>query len=320
MSLRQRAIPALATLTLLVSGCASVTVQPDTSQPGTPAPLPASPTPVEAATTPPAAAAMPAFSHVYLMVLENEEFGSLVGNAQAPYLNSLIAKYGLATNYDGVAHPSQPNYVALVSGSTQGVTDDNTHDLTGKSLFDQLDAAGKTWNVFAQDYPGSCYTGSTHAGSGEGVGAAGTYGRKHNPAVSFTAITSNPTRCARIQDLAHFDPAVSDFEMIVPNECNDMHSCSIATGDAFLKAFVPSITSSPAFAGGVLFITTDEGKTDIGGGGRVATVVVSPMVTPGFTSGAAYDHYSLLRTIEDSWNLGCLGQACSAANMAEFFH
>jgi hypothetical protein len=261
----------------------------------------------------------PQFKHVYLLVLENEEYGSLVGSANAPFLNGLIAKYGLATNYFGIAHPSQPNYLALFSGSTQGVTDDAIHDIAATNLADQLETAHKTWSVFAQDYPGGCFAGATQNGAGEGIGAAGTYARKHDPAISFTDISSNPARCARISDLAAFDPAAADFEFIVPNQCNDMHSCSVATGDAFLRTFVPRITSSPAFAGSVLFITTDEGTTNANGGGQVATVVVSPLGKSGFSSAVRHDHYSLLKTIEDSWGLPCLGHACSATAMAEFF-
>jgi phosphatidylinositol-3-phosphatase len=262
---------------------------------------------------------LPDFAHVYLLVLENHEAGSIVASASAPYINSLIARYGLATDYTGVSHPSQPNYIALFSGSTQGITDDGVHTLSATNLVDQLETKGKTWNVFAQDYPGGCYAGTTNSGSGDGIGVAGSYARKHDPAISFTDIASNPTRCARISSLASFDPAAGNFELIVPNDCNDMHSCSIATGDAFLKTFVPRITSSPAFADSVLFITFDEGTSDIGGGGLVATVVVSPLTSAGFTSATAYSHYSILRTIEDAWGLGCLGKACSATNMGAFF-
>jgi phosphatidylinositol-3-phosphatase len=315
VSFRARHIASIALLASFVAGCAGVTVTAAAVQTSGPSPTAATSVGASAA----ASIGLPDFAHVYVLVLENEEYGSLVGSSKAPYLNGLIAKYGLATNYEAVAHPSQPNYVALFSGSTQGLTDDNSHDLAGTNLADQLEARGKTWNVFAQDYPGSCFTASTHAGDGGGIGAGGTYARKHNPAISFADIASNPARCARIVDLSQFDPAAADFSLIVPNQCNDMHSCSVSIGDAFLQSFVPRITSSAAFANSVLFITTDEGTSDTGGGGRVATVVVSPLVGAGFTSAAPYDHYSLLRTIEDAWNLGCLGQACSANNMAGFF-
>lgn len=314
MSLPGRPVIVCALLSVLVGACSSASAAPAPTAPAATAPAAATSAPTAAV-----ASGLPHFNHVYLIVLENEEYTSVVGSGQAPYLNSLISGYGLATNYFGVAHPSQPNYLALFSGSTQGVTDDGKHDIGATNLADQLEAKGKTWSVFAQDYPGSCFTGSTHDGNGGGIGQPGAYARKHVPAISFTDIATNPARCARITDLAAFDPAVSDFELIVPNLCNDMHSCPIATGDAFLKAFVPRIVSSPAFAGSVLFITTDEGSTNTGGGGQVATVVVSPLVKAGSTSAVRYDHYSLLRTIEDSWGLGCLGQACSATDMAAFF-
>jgi hypothetical protein len=257
--------------------------------------------------------------HVYLIVLENEEYGSLVGSGQAPYLNELIATSGLAANYFAVSHPSQPNYLALFSGSTQGVTDDSNHDLAGTNLADQLEAAGKTWAVFAQDYPGGCFTGASHDGTGEGGGAAGSYARKHVPAISFTDISSNPARCSRISNLAAFDPAAADFELIVPNQCNDMHSCPIATGDAFLKAFAPRITASPAFAGSLLIVTFDEGKTDLEGGGQVLTLLVGPGVKAAYASKTRHDHYSLLRTIEEAFGLDCLGRACAANDLGEFF-
>jgi phosphatidylinositol-3-phosphatase len=309
LSSRGRSFAAIALAGLVVASCSGSSVTP---APSTPAPL--------LSTAPRATpSGQPRFAHIYVIVLENEEYSSLVGSAAAPFLNGLIATSGLATNYFGVAHPSQPNYLALFSGSTQGVTDDGNHDLAGTNLADQLEAAGKTWNVFAQDYPGGCFTGATKGGKGEGVGAAGSYARKHDPAISFTDISSNPARCARITNFAAFDPTAADFELIVPNQCNDMHSCPIATGDSFLSTFVPRITSSPAFANSVLFITTDEGSSDTSGGGQVLTLVVSPLAKAGFASKVHYDHYSLLRTIEDAWGLPCLGQACSASDMADFF-
>jgi acid phosphatase len=259
--------------------------------------------------------AVPAFAHVWVLVLENASFATLVGGSADPYYHSLIASYGQATNYFAVGHPSQPNYVALFSGSTQGITDDGTHDISAANLADQLQAHGKTWRVYEQDYPGGCYAGSGSSGPSEGFGVPGSYARKHDPAISFDDVRSDPSRCASITSLAGFDPAAANFELIVPNTCNDMHSCPLATADAFLSAFVPVITASPAFGNSVLFITTDEGTGD----NRVSTLVVSPLAKPGFSSSVRHDHYSLLRTIEDAWGLGCLGQACKTNDMSEFF-
>ncbi len=259
---------------------------------------------------------VPAFRHVYLIVMENKDYGSIVGSSAAPYLNRLIHDYGLASRYNAVAHPSEPNYIALFSGATQGVNDDGVHDLSAKNVADQLEDHGRTWRVFAQNVPRGCFTGTVASGGADGTG---TYARKHEPAISFADIASDPARCRNITNFSDFDPAAADFELIVPNMCNDMHDCSVSTGDDFLRSFVPRITGSAAFADSVLFITWDEGTGGSGGGGRVATIVVSPLVNAGFVSNVPHTHYSLLRTIEAAWDLGCLRHSCSANDLREFF-
>ncbi|HEX8939336.1 MAG TPA: alkaline phosphatase family protein [Candidatus Limnocylindrales bacterium] len=259
---------------------------------------------------------LPAFGHIYLIVMENHEYGSIVGSGAAPYINGLIHGYGLAAAYDAVAHPSEPNYLALFSGSTQGVTDDGVYNLGASNLADQLEAHGRSWRIYAQNDGPGCYTGPTYTA---GIDGPGTYARKHEPAISFTDISGSAARCSHVGPLAGFDPAAANFELIVPNMCNDMHDCSVATGDSFLRGFVPRITASPAFADSVLFITWDEGSSGTGGGGHVATVVVSPHVAPGTVSALPHTHYSLLRTVEDAWGLGCLANACGANDMRELF-
>lgn len=262
---------------------------------------------------------LPAFTHVYIVVMENEDYGDIIGSADAPYINLLSTQYALATNYSGVAHPSQPNYIALFSGSTQGVTDDNQWDISAPNVADQLERAGKTWKMFAQNYPLGCYTGMVASGGADGPG---DYARRHVPAMSFTGISQDPARCANITSFANFDPAAADYQFIVPNLCNDMHDCPVATGDAFLAGFVPTILASPAWQnGGVLFITWDENKSYAGtGGGLVPTLIIGNGVQSGFQSAASYDHYSLLRTIQNSWHLGCLAESCRASDFLEFFH
>jgi phosphatidylinositol-3-phosphatase len=295
-------------------GAATAPAMPPTSPSG---PSPSASTPTSPRpTTGVQGTGVPEFRHVYLIVMENKGYGSIVGSNAAPYLNSLIRRYGLATRYDAVAHPSEPNYIALFSGGTQGVRDDGIHDLTAKNLADQLEQHGRTWRVFAQNVPLGCYKGAVASGGPDGNG---TYVRKHEPAISFTSIARNPGRCRNVANFSHFDPAAADFELIVPNMCNDMHDCSVAVGDDFLRRFVPRITRSAAFADSVLFITWDEGTGGSGGGGRVATIVVSPLVAAGYTSNVPHTHYSLLRTIEASWGLGCLRHSCAANDMREFF-
>jgi hypothetical protein len=266
-----------------------------------------------------AAAALPSFSHIYMIVMENHEYGSIVGSSRAPFLNGLIRRYGLATNYHAVSHPSEPNYLALFAGSTFGIRDDGIHNLVGRDLADQLAAHGRTWHVYAQDLPSRCFTGASARGGVDLVGAAGWYARKHEPAISFTDIARSTTRCGLITRLAVFNPNTANFELIVPNMTNDMHDGAVAQGDAFLRAFVPRITGSPSFATSLLVITWDEGSTSLGGGGHVATIVISPAVRAGFRSAVSHDHYSLLRTVEDAWGLGCLNRSCSANDLREFF-
>jgi hypothetical protein len=258
---------------------------------------------------------IPTLDHVYLIVLENHGLASVLGDRGAPYLNSLIARYGLAANYIAVARPSQPNYIALFGGSTKGIADNDNHDVSGPNLADQLEAAGRSWRVFAQNVPSGCFTGVEASAGPDGPGI---YARKHEPAISFTDISANPSRCANITDFSHFDPGAADFELIIPNRCNDMHDCTVDVGDQFLAGFVPRILDSPEFRdGGALFITFDEG-TD-GGSQQVATIVAGPRVPAGLRSTVAHSHYSLLRTIEDTFGLGCLDESCDANNMSEFF-
>ena len=262
------------------------------------------------------AAGLPTFRHAYVLVLENKSLDSIIGNPQAPYLNGLANRYGLATNYGAVAHPSQPNYLALFGGWTHGVTDDRSHNLEGPSIATELDASGRTWRVVEQNVPPGCFTGGSASGGEDGPG---TYARKHNPAISFTQIQGSPDRCANIVDFSHFRPNAADYQFIAPNLCNDMHNCSIAQGDAFVRGFLGNLLKAPTWGSDdVVFITFDEGSRS-DRLNLVPLIVVSDRVRSGFRSATAHTHYSLLRTIEDSWGLPCLGQACAANDLSEFF-
>jgi phosphatidylinositol-3-phosphatase len=272
----------------------------------------------DAGTTGPSVPAgrIPAFSHVYLIVLENHSLADVVQTGAMPYLDSLIARGALATNYSAVARPSQPNYLALFSGDTHGVTDDRNHDLSAPTIADQLEAHGRTWRAWAENLPAQgCFTGAT---ARDGVDGPGTYARKHEPAISFGSISESPDRCRNIQPLSAFDPGAADFHLIVPNLCRDAHDCPLSAADDFLASFVPRILESGAWrVGGVLFVTFDEGSKDHGQ--TVPLVAVSPYVRAGTRSAAPYSHYSLLRTIEDAWGLECLARACAAHDVADLF-
>jgi hypothetical protein len=300
--------------TTTVSLEASPSAGPTATAPGAPTASPRSTSPGASSS---AVGPLPAFGHIFVVVMENHEESAIIGNQAAPYINGLARRYGLATDYRAVAHPSEPNYLALWSGSTQGVTNDGVYNFTsGLTLADQVEASGRSWHVAAENVPLGCFRGATASGGPDG---GGSYARKHEPAISWTSVSGDPPRCARITDFSHFDPNLGNLWFIVPNLCHDMHDCSIATGDAFLRSWLPTILTSNAFADGVVFLTWDEGSTSIGGGGKVATIVISPLAKAGFASGVRHTHYSLLRTIEDAWRLRCLADACSANDLREFF-
>jgi phosphatidylinositol-3-phosphatase len=266
---------------------------------------------------PGSAVPVPAFSRVYLLVLENKS-EEILGSPAAPYLNKLFHSGAISTDYQGIAHPSQPNYLALFSGSPQGVFDDEPHNIDAPTLADQLEAAGRTWRVFAEDFPAdNCYTG---ASSTDGPDGPGKYVRKHNPAISFRSISGSADRCANIQPLMAFEPSIAAFNWIVPNECHIMHDCSVAQGDAWLRGFLPRILDSAAFRapGSVLFITFDEGE-HLARDNEVVAAAIGPGIEVGKESPIAHTHYSLLRTIQEGFRLPCLANSCEANTLGELF-
>src|SRR5213595_637224 len=303
-------------------------VPPPTAAPAATAVGPAAPAsttaPSHAASPAPVRATVPAFSNIFEIVMENHEYGSVIGRPDAPYVNNLAATYGLATNYFAASHPSLPNYLALTAGSTFGVASDcTTCYVSATNIADQVEASGRSWKAYMEDMPSPCYLGAS----------AGNYAMKHDPFMYYNDIRNNAGRCAaHVVPFTQFGSDMSsgrvpNFVWITPNMCNDMHDCAVSTGDGWLRSVVPTITSSAAFRnGGVLFITWDEGSSSAGccadaWGGRVATLVISPRSISGFRSSVAENHYGLLRTIEDGFHLAHLGAAGWSSNtpLREYF-
>ena len=270
---------------------------------------------------------IPAFSHVFIIVMENEAYEKILGNTTAaPYINSLAQRYAVAANYHGITHPSLPNYLALTAGDTFTITSDCTDCFVDHpNIVDQLEAAGKSWKAYMESMPSACFVGD----SGK------LYRQKHNPFIYYDNIRNNPARCNKIVPFSQFDAdlqanALPNYVWITPNMCNDIHDCSLATGDAWLQTWVSKILASPAWQqDGALFLTFDESNHSdntscctYAFGGHVLTLVISPLARPAYQSQVAYDHYSLLRTIEESWGLPPLAHAgcdCSPS-MADFFN
>jgi acid phosphatase len=286
-------------------------------------PAPSTPATVSGAPTSTPDRGVPAFKHIFVIVLENKEQIHVVGNETAPYFNELARTYASAAHFYGIRHPSLPNYLALTGGDTFKVTSDCTGCFRDvDNLASQMKSAGRSWKAYMEDMPGPCFVGD----------APPLYAQKHNPFIYFDSVRNDPAQCDQIVPLTQLTAdlqadALPDFVWITPNLCNDMHDCPVRTGDAWLQTWVPQILETQAWKDqGVLFITFDEGDTADGcctyaQGGNIATLVISPLGKPGFVSPVKYDHYSLLRTIETAWDLPLLGQAgcdCSPL-MADFF-
>lgn len=266
---------------------------------------------------------VPAFKHIFVIVMENKDYSRIIGSDQAPYMSALAQQHGVASNSYGIRHPSLPNYLAITGGDTFGITSNCTDCFVNQpNLVDQLEASGKSWKAYMESMPSPCFVGD----------AVPLYKQKHNPFIYYDNIRTNPARCNKIVPFTQFTAdikanALPDFVWITPNMCSDMHDCPVSAGDIWLKTWVPQILASPAWKDqGVLFITFDEGTGTSGccgnaAGGRIATLVLSPLGRPGFTSEVPYTHYSLLRTIETAWKLPLMGQAdCDCAlPMADFF-
>jgi hypothetical protein len=286
-----------------------------------------------AASTPPKV-----YQHVIWIWMENHSYSKVIGPAgstaaaNAPYTNGVIAKQcGLATNYHNITHPSLPNYLAAVSGTTGNVGSDcwpGKCPQSGPTIFRQVMNVGRQWRAYQENMPANCRTVDSYP-----------YAARHNPPVYFPALH---TACMRWDVTFGVGTAgnlreqlstgeIARFSFITPNLCHDTHDCSVATGDAWLKTWIPRITASPAYRGGstALFITWDEGEggtskacatntTDVGC--HVATLVLSRWTRPGTRSSTLFNHYSLLRTAESLLGLPPLRNAQTARSMRSAFH
>jgi hypothetical protein len=290
---------------------------------GRPQEVPVRPSPMRQAAARPASepvsAGVPRFSHVLIIIFENKEFSDVIGNPLMPNFNRMAGEYALLTQYHAVTHPSLPNYLALVAGDFFGITDDCLECyVDARSLPDLLEGAGRTWKTYVEGLPSAGFTGSF----------SGRYAKKHNPFVYFDDIRKDRARLER--SVLPFDRlyedlearALPDYAFIVPDMCHSSHDCGGAVADAWVGGVAERIVRSLAFdASSLLALTFDEGTTDLGccgsppaaGGGRIATILVSPLVRPGDRDPTPYSHYSLLKTILAAWGLGDLGRTSDPA-------
>jgi hypothetical protein len=263
--------------------------------------------------TPPAT-----YEHVVWIWFENHGYGAVVGSRAAPYISRrLIPACGLATNYHALQHPSLPNYIAATSGLSGQALAPFNHDCNAKGPC-QIDAPSlfaqaPSWGAYEESMPKPCLR-FFHA----------PYSASHNPAVYYRTLSDCALHDVGLrhlpQDLAA--DQLPAFTFVMPNLCDSMHSCSVSTGDRWLRHVLARLTSSPAYARGTMaiFVTFDEsdpGSSD----SRVAMVVVSPSTAPGTRSNAFFTHYSLLHTTEEMLGIDTfLGRAAHARSMRAAFN
>jgi hypothetical protein len=249
-----------------------------------------------------ASAPVPAFEHVVVIVFENKESTTIFGGRAAPTFNSYAHRYAKLTRYYGVTHPSLPNYLALVSGSTQGITSDCTSCVVdATSLADTIEASGRTWKTYAEGLPTAGFLGPY----------SGRYAKKHNPFAYFRDVADDPVRRGRLVPFSRLAldlraGALPSFSLVVPDLCHSMHDCSVSVGDSWLRSHVGSFLK---LANTVVFVVFDEGGTNLRGGGHTAALALGTAVRRGSRFTGLTGHYGIMRTVEQAWGLPLLGHS-----------
>jgi hypothetical protein len=288
---------------------------------------------------------VPAFKKVVVVIFENDDEKNAL---QFPFFKSLTKRGALLTNYRGVTHPSEPNYIALTSGTLdyKGVSigvggdtiaaggmidDDEQYDLPGRHLGDLLEAKKLDWKNYAEDYPGTdstCFTGRQDK---RPDGSHGNYVRRHTPFMSFTNVSTNQSRCTKhIVNASAFQNDLAKgtlpaFSFFTPNLIDDGHDSSTEVADKWFQKNFGPLLDDPKLADVLVIATFDENSCNTIGAGDapedaakkarcvgdqnvVYTALVGNGVKPGSSSDAQYNHYSLLKTLETGFGLGDLGK------------
>jgi phosphatidylinositol-3-phosphatase len=283
---------------------------------------PATSAQVSAATAPAACGqsldAKPVIHHVIVIVMENHSYSEVIGHA--PFITAMAKRCGLATNYHAITHPSLPNYLALTSGSIHGIHSDcqpQSCSIGGPNIFSQLSRHGLRWRSYAESMPSPCDRGSN-----------GLYAARHVPAVYYVRVRAQCGRhvrslgrlaSGRLHHALHSGHAPA-YMFVTPNLCNDMHDCSVATGDRWAARWIPMIVASRTYRHGhtAILLVWDEGGANHN---QVALIAISRYTRPHTVSSRAMTHFSLLRASERLLGIRrYLGKANSSRGLPKAFH
>jgi acid phosphatase len=250
-----------------------------------------------------AATSVPVFDHIVLVMFENHAYSQISGSSSAPYFNSLAGQGAKFTQSYGVTHPSQPNYLAIFSGSTQGVTNDNCPlTFSRDNLAKQLLAAGRSYKSYSEAMPSDGYTGCS----------SGTYRRKHNAAPDFPSVPAGSNvRFSTFPSSGNY-ASLPTVSYVAPDMCNDMHDCSVSTGDSWLKSRMDAYAQWAKTHNSLLIVTFDEDNGS--SSNHIFTAFVGAHTQVGSFSNQI-NHYNVLSTIESAYGLPHLNAAAEITNV-----
>jgi phosphatidylinositol-3-phosphatase len=248
---------------------------------------------------------VPRPDHVVVVIMENHSYDNVIGSPDAPYINAL-AKDGASFDHSSaITHPSQPNYLALFSGSTQGVTDDSCpHTLSATNLAQELVAAGDTFTGYSESLPSDGYTGCT----------SGDYARKHSPWIDFANVPASSN--LKYSEFPTDYTSLPDVSFVIPNLQHDMHDGSVSQGDGWLKQNLNAYTQWAKRHNSLLVLTWDE--DDDSPNNQIPTLFVGADVKPG-TYSESINHYGVLRTLEEFYGLPPAGRSKDATPITDIW-
>jgi phosphatidylinositol-3-phosphatase len=236
------------------------------------------------------------YDHIFMVLLENVGYEAIIGNiTDAPYINNTLLPQGtLYTMSFGITHPSLPNYLALFSGSTQGVTNDScSNGLFGApNLYTRMDGAGLTIRGLMEDLPYDGYDGCSYD----------HYVRRHNPFPWFTGIPGSAWVVYN-----GLPAVVPNFAFIVPNNIHNMHDgvapAKIKRGDRWLSRNLPQFIDYANAHNGLVILTMDEGHV----ANHIPTLLIGPRIAHGTINNVQVNHYNVLKTVTDNFGLRAIG-------------
>ncbi len=241
---------------------------------------------------------IPVIDHVIIVEFENTDYSKAMAQ---PTFQKIAQAGANLTHFMAETHPSQPNYIAMIAGDMYGVKGDGNVNLDGRHIGDLLEEAGKTWKVYADDYPGNCFLGAK----------SGKYARKHVPFLSFKNVQSNPERCANVVEGGEFAQDIDsnnlpNYALYIPNMDDDAHDTDVAYADNWIKTdFLPKLSNLPPKT---LVVFTFDESSFLSPVNHIYTSFYGDVVIPGSVYTQTTNHYGFLRTVEALLGVGDLGK------------